>query len=282
VSNSKKLAEYDVLFLTCAPGGQELRDVLQTYVSNGGILYASDWRYEAVAAAFPDMVGGAIVDKGAGGDISVEVADKDLQKEIGTNVTLKFKLNDWKTSAFAGPRVTTLLKGKYRKANNAGQTFEAPLMVKFKFGKGTVIFTSFHHEEDNSDIETKLLKYLIFRLVTANVDNEVNDDLSKKGFTPQRSNLFSTPIDNPTITEKYEHNTEGTLRFALGFRKEGAKLRLNIKSPDSPPKEYTWEGDSTVSVEVPNARTGTWTYTVTALHLPYENFPFTVTVGAKK
>ena len=70
------------------------------------------------------------------------------------------------------------------------------------------------------------------------------------------------------------------MRFALGFRNEGAKLRLHLRSPNG--KQFTWEGESTAILDVPNAAPGEWTYTVTALHLPYENFPFTVTVGEKK
>jgi hypothetical protein len=33
---------------------------------------------------------------------------------------------------------------------------------------------------------------------------------------------------------------------------------------------------------VPDAAAGEWTYTVTALKLPYPNFPFTVRIGEKK
>ena len=33
--------------------------------------------------------------------------------------------------------------------------------------------------------------------------------------------------------------------------------------------------------EIPNAPAGDWQYTVTALELPYANFPFTLTVGEK-
>ena len=44
-------------------------------------------------------------------------------------------------------------------------------------------------------------------------------------------------------------------------------------------KRFNWANPhSYLEIEVPNAKEGTWTYTVTNLHLPYENFPFTVTV----
>lgn len=34
-------------------------------------------------------------------------------------------------------------------------------------------------------------------------------------------------------------------------------------------------------MDIPHAASGDWTYTITALDLPYENFPFTVTIGAE-
>src|SRR5579859_3889168 len=48
LTNAKKLAEFDVLFLTCHPGGTEpaVTQTLREFVANGGTLYASDWRYD--------------------------------------------------------------------------------------------------------------------------------------------------------------------------------------------------------------------------------------------
>ena len=151
-------------------------------------------------------------------------------------------------------------------------------MVKFQVKEGTVIFTSFHNEKQNSRTEKQLLQYLVFSLVTAGVDADVNAKM--EGFTPQRSNLLSTPKSNQSIPKTYENKKTADLRFALGFRNEGAKLRFNIKSPDG--KEFTKDCEGSTIFEVPNAAAGVWTYTATSLHLPYENFPFTMTAAEKK
>jgi hypothetical protein len=274
----KKLQEYDVLFFTCAPKGQELKDVLRNYVANGGILYASDWRYDAVAAAFPDFVDRSTQSEGDVQKLEADIVDPALRDIIGKQIHLSFTMDQWKTAAFGGPRVQTLIRSKY--VNMKKQTAEAPLMVKFNFDKGTVIFTSFHNEAQNSADEEKLLKYLIFSLVTAGVESEVKNEMNKLGFQAQSSNLLSSPQLNQSISKEHKLKERAALRFSLGFRSEGAELRLNIKSPDG--KEFTWQGKSTKSLEVPNAMPGTWTYTVTAIHLPYPNFPFTMTVGEKK
>jgi hypothetical protein len=277
--NLKKLSQYDVVFLTCAPGGEdELRTVLPAYVANGGILYASDWRFDAIAKAFPDVVAPGFRGEGAKQDFEADIVDPSLRDLLGKKIHLRFDLDQWKTAAFGGPRVQVLIKGKYRK-DRSSEFADAPMMVRFPVGKGTVVFTSFHNEKQNSRIEKQLLQYLVFSLVTAGIDAEVNKQMDQGGFTPQRSNLLSTPTDQ-AITKEYKNDKAGTLRFALGFRNEGAELRLTIKSPDG--KQYSWQGTSTVALEVPNAMPGVWTYTVTAKRLPYANFPFTVTVGQKQ
>ena len=277
---AKTLNEYDVIFLTCSPAieEEELKKPLRTYVENGGILYASDYRYDAVATAFPEMVLEKAQGEGTNQTLKAEVVDKGLREVLGPEIELKFDLPQWKTAAFGGnARVETLLKGKYIK-DKSKETATAPLMVKFRVEKGTVIFTSFHNEKQNSRTEKQLLQYLVFSLETAGIEAEIESSNEKDKFTPQRSNLMSN-AEAPSIKKDYENKQECTLRFTLGFRGDGAKLQFNIKSPDG--KQFTKDCESTVGFEVPNAPKGTWTYTVTA-DSAYTNVPFRVTVSEKK
>lgn len=278
--DAKTLSEYDVIFLTCHldTDADILKEPLQTYVANGGILYASDWRYEAVAKAFPDTAAPSLIGDGAAQQIEADIVDPDLREALRRRkIPLKFDLGDWKAAAFGGPSVKILLKGTYKKMKGQ-EPATAPLMVKFPFNKGTVIFTSFHNEAQNSEIEEQLLQYLVFSLVTAGIDAELNSSLDKEGFKPQGSNLLSTP-PNGSITKEYNNKHVCDLRFGLGFRNEGYKLRFNIKSPSG--KQYTHDCEGTTVLEVSGAEKGTWTYTVEARDA-YANFAFRTTVGEKK
>jgi hypothetical protein len=279
-SEAGTLNEYDVIFLTCSSARDEdqLREPLMKYVSNGGILYASDWRYDAIARAFPDVVVPQLRGDGAAGIVHADVMDSALKEVLASDkIELKFDLGEWKPAAFGGPRVKTLLQGKYKlEKKNAEVT--APLMVKFEMNKGVVIFTSFHNEKQNSRTEKQLLEYLVFSLVTAGVDAEVNASMSENKFTPRRSTPLSAP-GKDEVKKTYENEHVCNLRFVLGFRSEGVKLRFNIKSPDG--LQYTKDCESTTVLEVTSAAKGTWTYSVTALEA-YANFPFTLTVGEKK
>jgi len=282
--NPRVLDAYDVLFLTCAPDGRELRASLANFVARGGTLYASDWRFEAVAEAFPDYVDFRTAGEGLEQELVADVVDVGLRDYVGPNIPLRFDLPRWKTAAFGGPRVTTLVQGRYlkqrHKEDTIGMPALAPLLVKFTVGKGTVIFTSFHNEKQNSELEKKLLQYLVFSAVTADIDTQVTESIRAAGFVAERSNLLSTPKNNPSVTRTHSHAKSGPLRFSLGFRNEDALLRLTLQSPEG--QTYSWQGTSTVALEVPDASPGDWQYTVSALRLPYENFPFTVTVSEKK
>lgn len=275
-ARNKELEEIDVLFLTCAPGGTEdaITEPIREFVSRGGTLYASDWRFDCVARAFPDMRAADLEAKGRAGTVNAKVLEAGLRDIIGATVSLEFNLSKWKPAAFRGPRVTTLIEGEYQP--EIGLRRVGPLLVKFPFNKGTVIFTSFHNERQNSAIEMKLLRYLVFSAVTARVENLVNATMMKGGFSPQKSNLLSASSGNQEVKQTYQSKNGKRVRFTLGFENRGARLKLSVTGPDG--KTTDQEGDATFYIEQPNTQ-GAWQYSVTAIRVPYQDFPFTLTVG---
>ncbi|MCI0681481.1 MAG: hypothetical protein L0Y71_05205 [Gemmataceae bacterium] len=287
--DGKKMADFDVLFLTCAPGGADpifdgtplrvepaFAENLRNFVAQGGTLYASDWRYDALEAAFPDVASLRLKDDGRAQSVTADVVDPGLRDMLQLDtVPLNFDLDKWKTAAFAGDRVKVLIEGKYQRQR--GGVSRAPLLVRFQFGKGTVIFTSFHNERQNSVIEQQLLKYLVFSAVTAQIDNQVNRTLIEGGFAPQKQNLLSATKDNPQVTYTYQSTKAGKIQFVLGFQDRGAKLRLAVVSPGGKKTEHV--GTSTFAIEETSTGPGEWRYTVTAIERPFDEFPFTVTVA---
>jgi hypothetical protein len=282
----EELDKYDVLFLTCHPKAESIKNALIRFVERGGTLYASDWRFDDLADAFPQFVDGSAIGSGTGRqDVRADVVDPGLREYIGTaHVDLKFDLPQWKTAAFAGTGVTVMIRGKYKKQRDKrdqiGDWSEAPLLVRLNHGKGTIIFTSFHNEKQNSDVERKLLQYLVFTLVTAGVDAEVSKSIEEAGFAAQKSNLLTTSSKETSITRTFQNAVEGPLRISLGFRDVGAELRLLIKAPDG--RFFNWKGTSTVILEVPNAMKGEWTYTITRSETFPDNIPFKVSFSHKK
>jgi hypothetical protein len=301
--DAEKINDYDVIFLTCSgvpntwlkerigaseregadeykPNEEVLKQVadnLRHFVEQGHTLYASDLHYGLVARAFPEIAKGPAIERGKKQKLNAEVVDSGLHELIGGEMPLDFDQAGWCPAAFEGKDVTVYLRGKYQPEDGQEQT--APLMVKFPVHDGTVIFTSFHNEKQNSETELKLLRYLVFSAVTAEVETKVERTMVQGGFSPAKKNLFSASAGEPSATSLYHADQPGHLQFVLGFQNAGAELKLTVVGPDG--KKHEQQGTSTITIDLADAPAGDWKYTVTAVRLPNENFPFTVTVGQK-
>ncbi|MGH7137997.1 MAG: hypothetical protein ACREHD_19785, partial [Pirellulales bacterium] len=136
---------------------------------------------------------------------------------------------------------------------------------------------SFHNEKQNSETELKLLRYLVFSAVTAEVETKVERTMVQGGFSPAKKDVFSASAGEPSAVSIYHNDTPGHLQFVLGFQNAGAELKLAVLGPDG--KMHEQQGASTITIDLPDAVAGDWKYSVTAVKLPNENFPFTVTIG---
>ncbi len=298
-----KLAAYDVVFLTCSgappawlgrrlaegdrgspgifrlkePIMDQLNRSLRQYVRQGGTLYASDWQFELVKIAFPEYVDEPRVGRGAAQTLRAEVLDPVLQRRLGPWMELTFDKPAWRPAAFQGADVHVDLRGRYELSD--GRQVDGPLLVEFPFGAGTVIFTSFHNEAQNSKLELALLRHLVFTTVTARLDTKIRHTLVEGGFSPVERNLLSASAAEQSIGESYESHAVRDLQFVLGFENRGATLQLTVTGPDG--RKITKSGTSTIRIDEPQAPPGVWRWSVTPLAVPYANFPFTMTVGEK-
>jgi hypothetical protein len=297
----EKLRAYDVVFVTCGPypeswlgerigeGARDsevyrpdeevvrkLKESLRAYVRQGGTLYASDWRFTVVQMAFEEFADRGHAE-GAKQDVEAEVVDGGLRELIGPSISLHFDLDGWHPASLTGADVTTYLRGTFKTMQ--GSDLTKPLLVKIRFGEGQVFYTAFHNEKQNSEEELQLLRYLVFAMVTSRVESKVRETMVQGGFSPQKQSLLSTSANEPTVTKTYRCDKAGPLRFVLAFEDRGALLHLTVEGPDG--RKFEKEGTSTVQIDVPDAKPGDWKYTITAKKVPFENFPFTFTVGQK-
>jgi hypothetical protein len=155
-----------------------------------------------------------------------------------------------------------------------------PLLVKFACRKGAVIFTSFHNAAQNSALEKKLLQYLVFTAVTVQVEGELRKSMSAAGFVPQETRRFGGTAGKTTEVQTYDHPREGPLQFAVGFEGQGVRVRFTMQTPGK--KQLVHEDSKSFLVEIPSAPAGEWHFTVTALNVPFPNYPLTMTVGKAK
>lgn len=294
----------DILFLTCggvpsswvdkvlgdAERGQKsvslkpevverVSENLKNFVGRGGTLYVSDERFHLVRNAFPEFINTAYFDTGTDQVVDAEVVDAGLRKMVGDRIQLRFDKRGWFPANFneQKPHVEILVRGAFK--GMGGGSHQAPLLVRFKYRDGFVIFTSFHNEKVQGEIATKLLKYLVFATVLAKTEEKTANMTTEGGFVAKGKSLLSASSTAPSVTQQYKCTKAGPLRFVLGFENRGAKLKLTVISPSGQKKEM--EGTSTFVIEIPDAAVGDWQYTITAIKMPFENFPFTLNVGGK-
>ena len=253
--------------------GKNLRD----FVEKGGTLYASDLQMGAIIDGFREFVDPTLLHSGKKQKVEAQAVDQGLAQVIGPKLELEFDMPGWYSAGFRPDKSQVLVRGTFETSQS--EQVEAPLLVRFSVGQGNVIFTSFHNEKVNSQIEQALLRYLVFTSVMAKTEAKVTSTLVAGGFSPTSRSLLSTSKDSPEVRQTYHCKQAGPLKFALGFEERGAKLKLSVVGPKG--EKFEQEGTSSFTIDVPDATVGDWQYTVTALRVPFENFPFNLSIAEK-
>lgn len=298
----ERLGQFDIVFVTCsgysdtwlatksdetlrggsvyAPNEETFdraKQSLRKFVEDGGTLYASDLHLPLVVRCFPEFRDRSLDARGAPQTVTASVVDPALRQMIGGTIDLKFDQPDWRPAALSGQGLQVFLEGTF--ATSDGKRTSAPLLVRFAHGKGTVIFTSFHNEKQNSEQEKKLLQFLVFSVVTAATDADAERQMAKGGFSRTRKNLFSASADAEVVEQSYENAEPADLQFILAFANQGAILELAVTAPDGTIRRE--RGSATLTIEIPGAAAGRWRYAIRAIKVPSEHFPFTISVGRK-
>jgi hypothetical protein len=177
------MLEYDIIFFNCGISEDwlmyedEIKTNIRNFVEQGGSVYASDWAHIFVEASFPSKIDFHGEDHdfqsarvGNEGFISATVLDSTMIEILGSETAeINFDLASWVIADNVDDDVETLLKANVEGYDwydyNLIQIEDAPLAVRFEYGEGKLIFTSFHNEHQNTtfDMET-LLKEIIFSL----------------------------------------------------------------------------------------------------------------------
>lgn len=202
LSDLNAMNAYDIIFINCgelwtnlgaAGGTTQIVANLRAYVQGGKSLYVADWSAPFAEAAFPEMVDysgddNTLSDSRVGyapQTIGASVLSPTLQQAIGaTTAQIVFPQdalqgvinNNWAIAVGAGPQSTIHLQGNAIMCGSGGLFGGCPqgatqpnaaLLVTYKDASGgTVVFTSFHNEQQvslNQDME-KILRFLIFQL----------------------------------------------------------------------------------------------------------------------
>ena len=164
------LKEYKTVFINCDVlwgvfvNPEQTEESLKRYVQDGGILYISDLSAPLISTAFPGFiefsVGGI-----AGQWVDASVVDNDLQRIVGTTIKIYFDLNNWIPIERVCTDSRVYLIGSFM--TNQGYKEDKPILVSFKYGKGEVVYTSFHNHQQATAKEQKLIKFFVLKPVSS-------------------------------------------------------------------------------------------------------------------
>lgn len=194
-----EIGGYDVSFLSCGMRGagafvynnaaerddhlvddSDVVTNLREYVDNGGFVYATDWSYDLIEAAFPDAIEflgeDTTLDAAQVGEpqtINGRVVDSDLRDHldmtaVANEVEIIFRFDSWSVIESVGPDTEVLVEGDiiYKSGAEHPELTGSPLLVSFEYGNrhGKVIYTPFHTVAQITTDVQDIIDFLVLQL----------------------------------------------------------------------------------------------------------------------
>jgi hypothetical protein len=170
-------------------GDEQVVELLQDYVERGRTVMVSDWAYDLIEAAWPDMIDFYGEDEdldaaqvGVAGRVAGEVVGLDLGEAIGEQMSIEMNYSHWALIEDVHPDVVVHVQGDvvYRKSASEGEDTATgvPLLVSFPVGAGQVVFSSFHWNAQTAGASDAAMVALIPGLDPGNAaaDQETTTD----------------------------------------------------------------------------------------------------------
>jgi len=191
-----EIGGYDVTFLSCGMRGagafvyndasqrddhlvidEAVVTNLREYVDNGGFVYATDWSYDLIEAAFPDQIDFLGDDEtldaaqlGEPQTINGLVVDAALQEDLGMSsgnneVEVRFDFDAWSVIEAVGSGTSVLVEGDivYKDGADDAELSDSPLLVMFDYGRGKVVYTPFHTQAQYTTDVQDIINFLVFQ-----------------------------------------------------------------------------------------------------------------------
>ncbi len=173
------LAGYDIVFFNCGLWTSDLEasasaiENLETFVDQGGSVYASDWGGEVLNLVFPSRVNflGPVADfseaqVGEDGGEAGDIVDADLSLALARDsISINFDYGMWVVLEPLAQQPQDLRVWVVADvATWSGPVQTSPLLVQFAHGQGRVLFTAFHNESQVTQDMEDVLNYIVFEL----------------------------------------------------------------------------------------------------------------------
>ena len=178
-TNIERLSEFYAIFINCGSQDQFNYRVLNSFVYQGGIVYASDLTGSLIQSAFPGVVE---FDSRSSQLISeANIAHSTLASHMRISyLDVYFDLNGWSAITNLDDNATVYIKGNVLGSEDSREL--TPLAISFDYGEGTVFYTSFHNSAQATSHMINFIEYLIFRIKNVEVDRDLQNIAEREGF----------------------------------------------------------------------------------------------------
>jgi len=235
---AEHINSYDVLFYGNGTGGRVSGQVIRSFISQGGVVYASGRTIEDIKSAFPERT---IVTENRGQEsILAKLADDGIKRTIGkSTVNLTLKGPNWSfVTSNLQPDVDVYVEGK---PSSAGKDY--PLAFSFPHGVngGRVLYTSMEPDANLSD-NNDVLAYLVERAHLNSGVNRLNQWAADYGFE-KVSPVFGRLGKNAASAPPYKFTViPGGQDFAIINDTTLGDFTITLTAPDG--NEYNnYEND---------------------------------------
>ncbi len=184
ISDQELLGGYDIVFLNCGVNEsyEDQSDALDTYVSNGGILYATDWAsgyLDAITNSGADYITPYVPEKsGTSTSTVATILNDDLNDWLLQNFNITIDqtvliddfLYSWQViDTYDSNTAISWLNGPVSYTDDTGtEVFEdKDLAFTFLHGEGAVLYSSFHTENHDVDEVTdveRIMQFLVLEM----------------------------------------------------------------------------------------------------------------------
>lgn len=151
------------------------------YVERGNVLMCTDWSYDLIEVAFPDLIDFFGEDttfddaqRGEIGEISGVVEAESLKTLLGTDtLSLNYDFSNWSVVTGVSEEVEVLVRGDAVVRTGTGSGAEevtgVPLLLRAPIGNngGLVVFSSFHLDAQTPGMIDQLIPFLVGSLEKA-------------------------------------------------------------------------------------------------------------------
>ncbi len=273
----ESIKDYRAIFINCTGIGNaaQARDSLRQYVSQGGVLYGSDWAMDYFYEAFPGYAVNPRKDGSAPQTVTGRITDPGLSDYLGqSEMDVHFDAGGWVVVEDVSDDVTVYLESK----EPVHGVDNLPMLFSFRHGMGKVIYSSVHmHVQDPAMDEA--LEYLALMPITGPEQFELQDYI--KALFPGLkldAPLINT-INEGATSEPVTVTAPGDFDMVFSANWAGSEMKLSVYDPAGNLYDEVQSDEPPIVIEVPNAEKGDWSYTATAVSVPHDNYAYVTAAG---